>query len=187
MQPESSSSRQHVELATLGQRFQAAVLDKVVFPTVMLVPFILGFDLLNMSAGIDENFTISLATQIKISLLEIVLFMALNSYLLKEYGQTLGKRIVGIAVIGEDGHKLSLQEMILKRYLPFWLIAYVPLFGFIVTIGNFMAIFRGNKRRCLHDDLAKTVVIKIPKGARIASHNEVKNGATKTKSDVMDA
>ncbi|MFT5881420.1 MAG: putative RDD family membrane protein YckC [Moritella sp.] len=187
MQQESSPSRHHIELATLGQRFQAAVLDKVVFPTVMLVPFILGFDLLNMNAGIDANFTISLATQIKISLLEILLFMALNSYLLKEYGQTLGKRIVGIAVVGEDGHKLSLQEMILKRYLPFWLVAYVPLLGFVVTIGNFLAIFRGKKRRCLHDDVAKTLVIKIPRGARIANHNELNEGATKTNSDVMDA
>ena len=115
MQTESLPSGQYVELATLGQRFQAAVLDKVIFPTVMLVPFILGFDLLGLNAGVDENFTVPFATQLKVSVLEILLFMALNSYLLKEYGQTLGKRIVGIAVIGENGNKLTLQDMIVDR------------------------------------------------------------------------
>jgi uncharacterized RDD family membrane protein YckC len=188
MQPEPSSSRQYVELATLAQRFQAAVLDKIVFPTIMLVPFILGFDLLNLSAGIDENFTISFATQVKVSLLEILLFMALNSYLLKEYGQTLGKRIVGIAVVGENGQRLSLQDIILKRYLPFWAIAYLPILGFVITVSNFLAIFRGDKRRCLHDDLAKTLVVKMPKGSKIASNNVHINSDGKSEaSDIMDA
>ena len=188
MQPEPSSSRQYVELATLAQRFQAAILDKVVFPTIMLVPFILGFDLLNLNAGIDENFSISFATQVKISLLEILLFMALNSYLLKEYGQTLGKRIVGIAVVGENGQRLSLQDIILKRYLPFWAAAYLPILGFVITVSNFLAIFRGDKRRCLHDDLAKTLVVKMPKGSRIASSEAHVDSEGKSEaSDVMDA
>lgn len=188
MQPEPSSSRQYVELATLAQRFQAAVLDKIVFPTVMLVPFILGFDLLNLNAGIDENFTISFATQVKVSLLEILLFMALNSYLLKEYGQTLGKRIIGIAIIGQNGQRLSLQDMILKRYLPFWVAAYLPFFGFVITVCDYLAIFRGDKRRCLHDDLAKTIVIKMPKGSRISSNTvHINSDGKRAASDVMDA
>ncbi|SQD79881.1 RDD family protein [Moritella yayanosii] len=188
MQPEPSSSRQYVELATLAQRFQAAILDKIVFPTIMLVPFILGFDLLNLSGGIDENFTISFATQVKVSLLEILLFMALNSYLLKEYGQTLGKRIVGIAVVDENGLRLSLQDIILKRYLPFWVAAYLPFFGFVITISNFLAIFRGDQRRCLHDDLAKTVVVKMPRGRKItSSETHIDSDSKSAASDVMDA
>ena len=188
MQTESLPSGQYVELATLGQRFQAAVLDKVIFPTVMLVPFILGFDLLGLNAGVDENFTVPFATQLKVSVLEILLFMALNSYLLKEYGQTLGKRIVGIAVIGENGNKLTLQDMIVKRYLPFWLVAYLPFFGLIITLANYLAIFRGDRRRCLHDDLAKTLVVKMPKGTRISDQGTMPTGeASRGKSDVMDA
>lgn len=168
-QQEQQSPRQYVQLATLGQRLQAAILDKIIFPTALLVPFILGFDLLGLNgANVDQNFTISFATQVKVSILEIVLFMALNSYLLKEYGQTLGKRIVGIAIVSQEGNKLPLKEIIGKRYLPFWLVAYLPFFGLVITVMNVLAIFRGDKRRCLHDDLAKTVVIKMPKGHRIA-------------------
>jgi len=192
MQQEQSSPRQNIELATLAQRLQAAILDKIIFPTIMLVPFILGFDLVNVEAGMNGVLAVPFATQVKVSILEIVLFMALNSYLLKEYGQTLGKRIVGIAVVGEDGNKLSLQDMITKRYLPFWVAAYIPMFGFLIIIANALAIFRGKRRRCLHDDLAKTIVIKLPKGMRIvepqAGDNSPAGQATESKaSDTMDA
>ena len=192
MQPEQSSPRQHIELASLAQRLQAAILDKIIFPTIMLIPFIIGFDLVNVEAGMDGVLAVPFSTQLKVSLLEIILFMALNSYLLKEYGQTLGKRIVGIAVVGEDGNKLSLQDMITKRYLPFWVAAYIPMFGFLIIMANALAIFRGNKRRCLHDDLAKTIVIKLPKGMRIAEPQAGKatqvNESTDGKaSDTMDA
>ncbi len=187
MQQSSPPTRQYAELATLGQRLQAAILDRVIFPVIMLMPFIYYFNLLGLPETIDENFTISLAAQIKISLLEIVLFMAVNSYLLKEYGQTLGKRIVGIAIIGENGQKLPLQTMILKRYLPFWMAAYIPVFGLIITIANFLAIFRNGKRRCLHDDIAKTLVIKMPKGAKLADIPTSQPSAQTTRSDVMDA
>lgn len=192
MQQETSSPRQNIELASLSQRLQAAILDKIIFPTIMLVPFIIGFDLINVEAGMNGVLAVPISTQIKVSVLEIILFMALNSYLLKEYGQTLGKRIVGIAVVGENGNKLSLQDMITKRYLPFWIAAYIPMFGFFIIVANALAIFRGNKRRCLHDDLAKTIVIKLPKGMRIAepqAGNNAQTGAsTDSKaSDTMDA
>ena len=55
MQPEQSSPRQHIELASLAQRLQAAILDKIIFPTIMLVPFIIGFDLVNVEAGMDAE------------------------------------------------------------------------------------------------------------------------------------
>jgi uncharacterized RDD family membrane protein YckC len=72
--------------------------------------------------------------------------------LTKSYGQTLGKKWLGIQVIRTDGKPLTywgvfLREIILKTVS-----------GLILGIGYFMVAFRKDKH-ALHDLAAKTIVV----------------------------
>ena len=91
----------------------------------------------------------------------IVAFVALNGYLLATSGQSIGKRIVGTRIVSvHDGKILPFGKVIGLRYLPFWVIAQVPFIGQVITgLVDPLFIFRGDKR-CLHDLVAGTKVIK---------------------------
>lgn len=92
------------------------------------------------------------------SLASVGLYVLFNGYLLHMYGQTVGKRLLGIRVVNLDGSKATLQTLLLKRYLVVQLIAEIPLIGFLVSVLNALFIFRED-RRCLHDLIAGTKVV----------------------------
>lgn len=96
-------------------------------------------------------------------LLPYVIFFALHGYLLSRYGQTLGKRLLGIAIVTLDGRKPAFWPLITQRYLVQWLVGGIPQLGFLLRVVDVLFIFRDD-RRCIHDQIAKTRVIdlKIP-------------------------
>jgi uncharacterized RDD family membrane protein YckC len=89
-----------------------------------------------------------------------LLFTALYTVVLHVVaGQTIGKSLVGIRVVGLDGALLGAGPAIL-RYLAAWLSA-IPLgFGFL------MAGLRGDKR-ALHDLIAGSRVERLPARRRV--------------------
>ncbi len=89
-----------------------------------------------------------------------VAFFALHGYLLSRYGQTLGKRIVGIAIVTMDNRVPPFFQLITQRYLTQWVAGMVPVIGLFLRLVDVLAIFRPD-RRCIHDHLAKTKVIDL--------------------------
>jgi uncharacterized RDD family membrane protein YckC len=69
------------------------------------------------------------------------------------YGQTLGKHIVGLRVIGEDSSpRLTLQQVLLRE--TFGKLASA------LTLGvGFLMVASSSRRRALHDHLARTNVV----------------------------
>jgi hypothetical protein len=66
-------------------------------------------------------------------------------------------------VNARTGSILPVGEILLKRYLPIWIVAMIPLGGLLILVDVLM-IFRQN-HRCLHDDIADTVVVQdLPPG-----------------------
>jgi uncharacterized RDD family membrane protein YckC len=82
-------------------------------------------------------------------------------YLVSTRGQTLGKRFLGIRIVrASDGSNPGFARAWLLRALVPGIIGVLPTIGSVFTIVNYGFIFRAD-RRCLHDLLADTRVVKV--------------------------
>lgn len=149
-------------LATKSERFAGAFIDGIILIPIMLgIGMALGFGMI--AAGIDPaSPTFNLIASTVGGVLGAVVFVALHGYFLAKRGQTIGKIALKTQIVSEETNQiLPLTEVILKRYVPIWLIALIPVIGNFVGIVDALAIFREN-RKCIHDEIAKTKVIKLP-------------------------
>ncbi len=103
--------------------------------------------------------TTSTGEVVLMGLLGMVVFFVLNSYLLINKGQTIGKLALDTQIVSvENENLLPFGKLIGLRYVPLWVVSQVPFVGAIVGLANALFIFRSDKR-CLHDLLAGTKVI----------------------------
>ena len=79
---------------------------------------------------------------------------------LYKYGQTIGKRLVGIKVVQMDGRRCELWRFFVLRYFVPSLFGAIPIVGPLVTIIGWLMIF-GQEQRCLHDLIANTIVVQV--------------------------
>ena len=100
-------------------------------------------------------------------LVYLIGYYALQAFLLKKSGQTIGKKLLGIRIVDEQsGKKTTLVRSFLVRSLAFVVIANLltqPLSmlggsGLIVYIVDYAFAFSA-RRQTLHDRLARTVVV----------------------------
>lgn len=90
------------------------------------------------------------------------LYLLINGYWMAKDGQTIGKKALGIYMVGNDSNRVvPLGSIVAKRYLPFWVIGSVPVIGNIISLINALFIF-GQEKRCLHDLTAGTKVVAKP-------------------------
>jgi uncharacterized RDD family membrane protein YckC len=140
-------------LATRGHRFLAKLIDWFIQIGVVVV---VGIGWAVSDSLVSEDAAIVVGV-----LLGCVGFGALlviNLHLLKEYGQTLGKRWMGIAIVRRDGSQVSLARIIFLRLIAMNVVGSIPGVGPLISLLNLLMIF-GNDRRCLHDHFADTKVI----------------------------
>lgn len=90
----------------------------------------------------------------------LISFFALHGYLLFKHGQTLGKKIMGIAIVTLDNQKPAFFPLIAQRYFSQWLIGMLPVVGVPLRIVDVLFVFRKDKR-CVHDLIARTKVIDL--------------------------
>ncbi|WP_051143814.1 RDD family protein [Psychromonas hadalis] len=89
-------------------------------------------------------------------------YLLVNGYLLHNYGQTIGKSLLDIAIVSNDGENLGLVKIIFKRWLPIILLSLIPIVGSLLVLACFLLIFRMDKK-CVHDHIAGTKVISVAK------------------------
>ena len=87
------------------------------------------------------------------------MFVVINGWLLAKQGQTIGKRLAGTRIIGLDGNLCSFKHIFVVRYLLFDMIYFIPIIGSFLTVMDSLLVFRSD-RRCFHDLVAKTIVVK---------------------------
>lgn len=153
---EYSQESRRYPLASRLKRFQAALLDN-------LLGFIILYPILSYHGWLvslaDYTVPVSYSTIVLMAIYSFIIFLLVNSYHLYKYGQTLGKRVVGIAVATENQQVMEFNRLVALRYLPFRIVGVIPYLSLIQVI-DILYIFRADKR-CLHDMLAKTCVIDI--------------------------
>lgn len=85
--------------------------------------------------------------------------LAWNLTWLYRYGQTIGKRIVKIKIVRSDGDRASLGRILGLRIILVTILESIPFLGGLFSLVNICFIFRDD-RRCIHDLMADTVVVK---------------------------
>jgi len=73
-------------------------------------------------------------------------------------GQTWGKKLLGIRIVGLDGRIPGLLRLLVLRRFVGTAIAQVPLIGPFYTIVDALFVFT-HDRRCIHDLIARTRVV----------------------------
>ncbi len=142
-------------LASRWSRLGAALLDGLlVLPiTLPLMHFTGGFDVI--SSGVQPTLLYTLG----VSFVGVIFFVLIHGYFLINYGQTIGKKIMGIKIVTTDNQLPGLSNYG-KRYGIFWIIPLIPGIGQWINMVNILFIFSKSKR-CLHDRAGDTMVVLV--------------------------
>lgn len=147
------------DLASRGSRLVAVIIDGIIaVPILFVIAKMTGFwdqVIPRLASGTPLNFE----EIIIIFCVGQCLFLALNGYFLSKHGQTIGKRIIGIKIVGIQRENLGLMKIYFLRYLITSIISQIPMIRSFFNLINILFIF-GKERRCLHDRIAGTVVVK---------------------------
>jgi len=153
------TSSEPFELAERGSRLGAVVLDGLIFG-VPLVPIYMPLLPQILHGGrprLNPTGTWGLFAAIA-GFIEIGLFIY-TLVLLNRNGQTIGKKIVDIKIVRTDGSRASLGRIFWLRGVVSSLPGIIPILGHLYRLADVLFIF-GNARRCIHDYIADTIVVK---------------------------
>jgi len=146
------SPRAELNLADVGTRFIGAIIDVLLYVPA-LIPAVL-------IAGLVEDGD----ELTPLGIIAIVVGMlglgAVQWYMIATTGQSIAKRWLGMRIVRMNGSPVNFMHGVVLRS---WLIAFltnIPLVGSIVWLVDCAMIFSA-ERRCLHDRLADTTVIKV--------------------------
>ena len=154
--------------ASYNKRFLAFVID-IFLMAVLLMFFMryLGLEPTNatdMQAAQAELIAKLAAlpekSKVLLTFSPFIIFFVLHGFLLYQYGQTIGKKVMGIAIVTLENQKPAFMQLIVQRYFSQWLMGMLPVIGFILRVADVLMIFRKDKR-CLHDLIARTKVIDL--------------------------
>lgn len=129
--------------------------DDVVLKRILA--FLIDAILFTVVFGVFSNIVATISETLGLILggLSIVLFFAYFIYFEAEYGQTLGKMVMDIMVVTEDGNPIDYRESAVRNLLR--IIDWIPHPLYIVGL---IAIYLTDRNQRLGDLLADTVVVK---------------------------
>lgn len=139
--------------ATRGARLGAALIDGVIIFALVLVTALVA----GVGRGVGKGLVPALPGIIVFGVFGLALLIA-NIVLLSRFGQTLGKRALGIAIVRTDGSRCELWRILVVRILAVRVIGVVPMVGPLFSLVDVLMIF-GEERRCVHDYMADTIVV----------------------------
>ena len=161
-------------LAERGARLLAATVDELILLAVSL-PMIIGAmpamaalvaGAVNGAADGEPLDTMSvLSAMVRgpgtiITVLALIAWCIITSWLVATIGQSLGKRLVGIKVVRTDGSRASFARIFLLRNLINGLPNLLPYVGWLYQLIDPLMIYQ-ESRQCLHDKIADTIVVRV--------------------------
>jgi uncharacterized RDD family membrane protein YckC len=136
-----------IQLADRGTRLGAALLDGLIVFAMVYLPFILSVTVGRKGPGSWIGLIVAAVG--------FIVWLFFTVKLLGENGQSIGKKACKIKILRTDGSEVSISRVIIGRNVVNGVLGIIPLYALI----DLLFIF-GNKRRCVHDYIADTVVIK---------------------------
>lgn len=154
-----------LQLATPSERFGGAFIDGlinavVIVPLMYLTGF-MGTDASGHPAKTDFLHTAMFAA------IGFAFFAAIQWKFLKATGQTIGKKVAKTRIVTMEGKKPEIGDLLGKRYLFMNFLGVIPVVGGVLALVNALFVFRKD-RRCIHDQVAGTQVVKFPPGEIIS-------------------
>ncbi|MBN9118566.1 MAG: RDD family protein [Planctomycetes bacterium] len=137
-----------VEWATRGQRLLARVLD---LAAAFAFAFVAVYVILPLVPG---NGLVVVA-------LSVIAFAALQVALLATRGQHVGKWVLGLVIVRDDGTRAGFVHAFLLRDGINILIGVLPGIGTVYKLLDDCFIFSADQK-CLHDRIAGTRVVRLP-------------------------
>lgn len=97
-------------------------------------------------------------------LLVTVFLFALNLLWLHRYGQSVGKRMLGLRIVRASGERVGLGRVFFLRMFFPGLVESIPLLGTLFFVVDALVIF-GSDRQTIHDRFADTIVVDLRREA----------------------
>lgn len=141
-----------LEMASIGRRFAALLLDGL----VLAVPLILLIILVAVPLGLlgsEENMGLALFSQLVLSMMLGTVYILYEGLMLASGGQTVGKKAMNLKVVTAEGNDIATSQA-WTRAVSRQLLGLVPCLGLI----DYLVAF-GQEKTCIHDILAKTRVV----------------------------
>ena len=165
---QSAVSSSH-NYASLGARFLGKLIDVLIMIPLLLVIGV-GYALVSPPKVIAVEKTSDLFSMgatsygygetLLLAVIGIAAYIGIQWTFWASTGQSIGKKVMKTQVVNLDGSQASAKTIALKRYAIMSLIGNVPVAGGLVSLIGVLLIFRRD-RNCLHDDIAKTRVVKF--------------------------
>lgn len=142
------------QIAGLGSRAAAYMIDQLILTAINIIMFILLFMLM---LGETTFFDSGDVSYVAIAVVIILIFLInYGYYIVLEYfwgGKTIGKHVIGLRVIQDNGHSLTLLSSTIRNFLR--LIDALPTSN---LLGILMIYFHSKHKR-LGDLVAGTIVV----------------------------
>lgn len=148
------NSKNDIELASLGRRIIATLLDTSILIALGVITVIAVGLPIKPIASVNFSDFGWLASQAVFLIIFIIYFSTLEWLT----GQTMGKKIVGIRVIGQENHGNPTFFSALARNL----LRYVDYIPYLFPIIGIVLMLATKKRQRLGDLVAKTYVVRAP-------------------------
>ena len=152
-------SEESQELAGRGARLAAAILDSIIAGLMIYLPALIvlaatgGLGQLDRpESEIDPR---AFTLPIFVGVVGAIAWAWITLLLVARYGQTMAKRVLDIKVVRRDGSQASLGRIFWLRNVVNALLGVIPLYGLV----DILFIF-GERRQCIHDLIADTIVVK---------------------------
>ena len=158
-------------LATPSERFVGALVDGLIGVGVAIPLWgILYF--IGVIGSMQDMARIGIPWTLALMVVNFAIIMAIQLPFLKATGQTVGKKVAKTRIADMQGGKPSLTDIIFKRYLFTTVIGIIPVAGGFLSLIDALLVFKAD-RRCLHDMVAGTQVLKFPPGSELPAAGEV--------------
>ncbi len=148
------------ELADRSSRLGAFLVDALILVVAELPTAVVAFGHLNPAAKTRTEMLMMFKNGgLPYSAVLFCVWAVITILFVRRNGQTIGKRAIGIKVVRSDGSKASLARIFWLRNVVNGLPSFIPIVSLIYWLVDTLMIF-GESRRCLHDRIADTIVVK---------------------------
>lgn len=143
------NQKEHYRYAGFWVRFWAYIIDVVVIFSlrgVLLSPFLF----------VNEGFPVEVGLWTVNGFFEILIYYSYFFLATKIFGQTVGKMVIGIRVMKEDGTKLTAVDVLFREVIGRMIYNIIGLLKVLYVVVGFT-----NEKQGLHDMIGQTRVVHV--------------------------